>query len=149
MNFNISAPKQVTLLCRVLRENGHEAFMVGGCVRDHLLGLTPNDYDITTSCLPNVAVQIFESKGFKVIPVGLKHGTVSVLVDDVTYEITTYRHERGYSDGRHPDSVSFIDDVRLDLERRDFTFNAFAYDPLTKNFVDCFNGAEDMRRGIV
>lgn len=149
MSFNISVPKQVILLCRALRENGQEAFMVGGCVRDHLLGLTPNDYDITTSCLPNMVVQIFESEGFKVIPVGLKHGTVSVLVDDVTYEITTYRHERGYSDGRHPDSVSFINDVRLDLERRDFTFNAFAYDPLTNNFVDCFNGAEDIRQGIV
>lgn len=147
--MRLKVPEQVSLLCGVLIEVGYEAFMVGGCVRDQVLGLKPNDYDITTNCLPEETMRIFESKGFRVIPVGLKHGTVSVLVDDMTYEITTYRSEAGYSDGRHPDKVHFLKDLKGDLERRDFTINAMAYDPVHHTLVDLFGGVADIEKKIV
>ena len=123
--------------------------MVGGCVRDQVLGLTPNDYDITTDCLPSETMRLFSDKGFSVIPVGLKHGTVAVLAAGETYEITTYRSDAGYADGRHPDAVHFLKDLRGDLERRDFTMNAMAYDPVAHRLVDLFDGRADMERRVV
>ncbi|MEI8012644.1 MAG: CCA tRNA nucleotidyltransferase [Candidatus Omnitrophota bacterium] len=147
--MRLNVPAAVSLVCGMLLDAGHEAFMVGGCVRDQVLGLAPNDYDITTSCLPEETMRLFEANGFRVIPVGLKHGTVAVLVDDVPYEITTYRSESAYSDGRHPDEVHFLKDLKGDLERRDFTINAMAYDPVHHELVDYFAGMADVERRVI
>jgi len=147
--MKLTVPEYVISLCRTLRDLGYEAHVVGGSVRDQLLGIRPNDYDIATNCLPKNVMHIFRDNGFVVIPVGLKHGTVSVLVDGIPHEITTYRKEAGYLDGRRPHKVFFLDSLRADLGRRDFTINAFAYDPIADTFIDYFSGVDDMRLGLI
>ncbi len=129
-----------------LESAGFEAYVVGGCVRDMLMGKDISDIDITTNALPEETKKVFSSK--KTIDTGIKHGTVTVLVDKMPVEITTYRIDKGYSDGRHPDSVAFTRSLREDLARRDFTVNAIAYNPKT-GIVDPFDGEYDIKNMII
>lgn len=142
----IKIPPQVNRAIEILQSNGHSAYVVGGAVRDALMGKDPHDWDITTSALPEETLEAF--KDFRTIETGLKHGTVTVIVDGVSLEITTYRIENGYSDNRHPDSVDFTDKVDDDLSRRDFTVNAIAYSPVN-GFADPFGGQEDIKKEII
>lgn len=137
------APKQ---LMRVLLDAGHSAYVVGGCVRDSYLGITPHDWDICTSALPEEMKECF--KKYHVIETGLKHGTLTVMVDDVGYEITTFRVDGGYSDHRHPDSVVFVGNLKDDLKRRDFTINAIAAD-IDGNVIDYFGGKQDLVHRVI
>lgn len=125
MAKKINLPEQVRNLLNMLHENNHEAYVVGGCVRDALLNRNPNDWDICTSATPEQILEVFKDK--KVLEIGIKHGTVTVMEDGVPYEITTFRTDGNYSDGRHPDKVFFTTDIMEDLKRRDFTINAMAY----------------------
>lgn len=137
----IKLPYQVESLLNRLEAAGHEAFVVGGCVRDSFIGRIPNDWDICTSALPEETIRCFE--GFRVIETGLQHGTVTVHLEGEEYEITTYRIDGDYSDGRHPDSVTFTSRIEEDLARRDFTINAMAYNPKI-GLVDPFKGQHDL-----
>ncbi len=129
-----------------LQEAGYEAWIVGGCVRDFLLGRTPTDYDLTTSALPQETETVFA--GEKLIETGLRHGTVTVVLDGVPLEITTYRVDGGYTDARHPDGVTFTRSLREDAARRDFTINAMAYAP-GAGLQDFFGGREDLSAGVI
>lgn len=142
--MQIKIPKQVAEILSRLREHGFEAYAVGGCVRDTLLNREPEDWDITTSAKPEAVKSIFG----KTIDTGLKHGTVTVMREHVGYEITTYRVDGEYEDGRHPSEVSFTGDLKEDLCRRDFTINAMAYSPET-GVVDIFGGMEDLKNGLI
>ena len=135
----IEMPVQVEEILGKLREHGYEAFAVGGCVRDAILGRIPGDWDITTSAHPEEVKQVFGHT----IDTGLQHGTVTVMRDHIGYEITTYRIDGEYEDGRHPKEVVFTAELREDLRRRDFTINAMAYSHET-GIVDIFGGAEDL-----
>lgn len=139
-------PEQVQTALRLLSEAGYEAYIVGGCVRDHLLGRTPHDFDITTSALPEETQKVFS--GFKCIDVGIQHGTVAVIIDKMQLEITTYRIDGEYSDKRHPESVTFSSDLKDDLSRRDFTVNALACSK-DGEIVDCFEGREDLEKKVI
>ncbi|MBQ4556479.1 MAG: CCA tRNA nucleotidyltransferase [Clostridia bacterium] len=139
-------PSQIEYMLRKLSSCGYEAYLVGGCVRDYLLGKTPNDYDITTSALPDETMDVFA--GDRVIPTGIKHGTVTVLYDGVAAEITTYRTETTYTDGRHPDKVEFSLSISDDLCRRDFTVNAMAMD-IDSNIVDLYGGRADLEKKVI
>lgn len=139
-------PPQVHTAITRLDAAGFEAWIVGGCVRDALLGKTPQDFDITTNALPAQVEAVFA--GERVIETGLKHGTVTVLLDDMPLEITTYRVDLGYSDGRHPDAVAFTPNLRDDLARRDFTVNAMAWHP-DLGLVDCFGGQADLQNRLL
>lgn len=132
-------------ICRELHNAGERAWIVGGCVRDTLLGEPVNDWDVATSALPDKVQQTFA----RVIPTGIDHGTVTVLWKGGAYEVTTLRGEGGYSDGRRPDSVVFVGDIDQDLARRDFTVNAIAYDPVDGKVVDPFDGLSDMRDKVL
>ena len=140
----IDLPKNVENIIERLKEHGFEGFAVGGCVRDSLLKKTPTDWDITTYALPEDMKKIFK----KTFDTGIAHGTVTVLMDGVGYELTTYRIDGNYSDGRHPDSVSFSKNLSEDLCRRDFTINAMAYSH-NKGIVDLFDGRKDLQNGII
>lgn len=146
-------PGQVRELCRALRHKGHEAFVVGGCVRDLLRGVhrDVNDWDVTTSARPDEVRAVFGPK--KTIPTGIAHGTVTVLIghgdDRMPIEVTTYRGEGAYSDGRRPDSITFVRTLEEDLARRDFNMNAVALDPEDGRLVDPFGGAEEIRRRLI
>ena len=129
-----------------LRDSGYEAYVVGGSVRDSLLGLIPHDYDVTTSALPEVSKALFE--GFTVVETGIKHGTVTVVINGEPIEVTTFRCDGDYSDGRHPENVSFTGDLSEDLKRRDFTVNAMAYSE-EGGLVDLFDGRSDLENGII
>ena len=133
-------------LLDTLHRAGYAAYVVGGCVRDSLLGLTPHDWDLCTSALPQQGMELFGAE--KCIPTGLQHGTVTVKQGGGLYEITTFRTEGAYTDGRHPDEVHFVPDVREDLARRDFTINAMAYNA-TEGLVDPFGGQADLQSGIL
>lgn len=139
-------PFQVCEVLKRIENAGFAAFVVGGCVRDHLMGMTPHDFDITTSATPKETENIFAD--CRVIETGIKHGTVTVLYKGVSTEITTFRVDGDYSDGRHPDSVSFSRNIEDDLSRRDFTMNGIAYNPKL-GFVDPFGGEEDINSGII
>ena len=138
-------PKAEALLKR-LEDAGFEAYYVGGCVRDHLMGRAVHDVDITTNALPEQTAAVFE--GYKVIPTGIRHGTVTVLAEGTPYEITTYRVDGSYSDSRRPDSVEFTPDIVQDLARRDFTMNAIAMD-IRGNIVDPFGGRGDIEHSLI
>lgn len=142
--MRIEIPEQVEWILKKLIDGGFEAFAVGGCVRDTLLGRMPEDWDITTSAKPEQVKQIFG----RTIDTGLQHGTVTVLRDHIGYEITTYRIDGEYEDGRHPKEVSFTSDLKEDLRRRDFTINAMAYSHET-GIVDIFGGMEDLKNGVI
>ena len=133
-------------LLDTLHRAGYAAYVVGGCVRDSLLGLTPHDWDLCTSALPQQGMELFGEE--KCIPTGLQHGTVTVKQGGRLYETTTFRTEGAYSDGRHPDSVAFVPDVREDLARRDFTINAMAYSA-EEGLIDPFGGQADLQSGIL
>lgn len=133
-------------LLDTLHRAGYAAYVVGGCVRDSLLGLTPYDWDLCTSALPQQVMELFGAQ--RCIPTGLQHGTVTVKQSGALYEITTFRTEGTYTDGRHPDEVHFVPDVREDLARRDFTINAMAYNE-KEGLVDPFGGQADLQSGIV
>ena len=131
----------------IINKNNGEAYLVGGCVRDMVLKEKPHDEDLTTSLTPDQVTSIFEKEGYKVIPTGLQHGTVTVMMDGEGYEITTFRKDSTYSDGRHPDSVEFSTDVNDDCSRRDFTFNAMYYDG--KEIIDTYNGQKDIEDKVI
>src|SRR3712207_6462366 len=132
------------LIINKIEECGFEAFVVGGCVRDSILGVVPHDWDITTNATPDDIMNIFD----KTIPTGVKHGTVTVMYEDKEYEVTTYRIDGEYLDFRRPESVTFTDSLTEDLARRDFTINAMAYSPRV-GFVDKFGGLKDIGRKII
>jgi len=138
-------PKPALQLLRTLREAGYEAFLVGGCVRDLLRGESPKDYDMATQALPTQVKACFS----RVIPTGIQHGTVMVLLGGMSFEVTTYRSEGGYIDGRRPSIVHFQASIEEDLSRRDFTMNAMAYNPLEERWVDPWGGRGDLERGYV
>ena len=133
-------------LLDTLHRAGYAAYVVGGCVRDSLLGLTPHDWDLCTSALPQQGMELFGEE--KCIPTGLQHGTVTVKQGGGLYEITTFRTEGTYTDGRHPDEVHFVPDVREDLARRDFTINAMAYNE-KEGLIDPFGGQADLQSGVL
>ena len=133
-------------LLDTLHRAGYAAYVVGGCVRDSLLGLTPHDWDLCTSALPQQGMELFGEE--KCVPTGLQHGTVTVKQGGGLYEITTFRTEGAYTDGRHPDEVHFVPDVREDLARRDFTINAMAYNE-KEGLIDPFGGQADLQSGIL
>lgn len=139
-------PFQIHEVIDRLETAGYSAFVVGGCVRDYLMGITPHDFDITTSALPNETERTFAD--CRVIETGIKHGTVTVLYKGISIEITTFRMDGNYSDGRHPDSVSFSRNIKDDLSRRDFTMNGIAYNPKL-GFADPFGGEEDINAGVI
>lgn len=144
--IKISIPKMVSYILKVLNNKGYEAYIVGGCVRDSLLNRVPKDWDITTNALPEEVIDIFNELGHKTIPTGLKHGTVTVVLEEENYEITTYRIDGEYSDNRHPDKVTFTPSLKEDLKRRDFTINAMAYN---YELVDYFGGVEDLENKVI
>lgn len=139
-------PTAVRLILNKLSDNNFESYVVGGCVRDCILEIEPKDWDITTNATPIEVMHIFEA--YTIHPIGLQHGTISVLIDLVGYEITTFRVDGTYSDGRRPDDVEFTTDINKDLSRRDFTMNAIAYSP-NKGLVDPFNGIHSIRQKMI
>ncbi|WP_026887414.1 CCA tRNA nucleotidyltransferase [Clostridium beijerinckii] len=144
MNIRINIPKNVRLIIDIMLKNGYEAYLVGGCVRDCILGKEPKDWDITTNAKPLEIVALFD----KVILTGLKHGTVTIILDKESYEITTYRSDGEYEDNRHPKEVKFVSSLKEDLARRDFTINSMAYNEIN-GLVDYFNGVEDLCRKVI
>ena len=127
-----------------LNNSGFEAYFVGGCVRDLIYGRECNDFDITTSALPNEVMNLFENT----VPTGIKHGTVTVIIDNNPIEITTFRTENNYEDSRHPSSIDFVKNINEDLKRRDFTINALAYNP-SCGLIDLFCGKKDLKNKII
>ncbi len=142
----IYVPDKLLYVIDALAEKGFDGYLVGGCVRDRVMGKTPNDYDVTTSSLPEETKEVF--KNHRVIETGIKHGTVTVLVEGDPIEITTFRIDGEYKDNRHPESVSFTRNIESDLARRDFTVNAMAYNPRL-GFVDPFDGMGDIERRLI
>ena len=142
----VCLPPAVSDLIARLNEAGFSAYAVGGCVRDSLLGLTPHDWDLCTSALPEDMLRVFRNE--RVAETGLKHGTLTVIRNHVPYEITTFRVDGTYTDHRHPDSVAFVADVAEDLARRDFTVNAMAWSP-ADGLTDLFGGRNDLEAGII
>lgn len=138
-------PAPVLGLVTLLKENNHQAYLVGGCVRDLLRGVGPQDWDVATTALPRQVQRIFP----RTLPTGVAYGTVTVVYDGVEVEVTTLRGDGIYRDGRHPSRVFFGQDIRGDLLRRDFTINALAYDPLQDELLDPTGGLRDLREGIL
>lgn len=143
-NITIRLPEEVKQIIAVIEAHGGQAYAVGGCVRDSILGREPDDWDITTSVLPEELKSYFK----KTVDTGIKHGTVTVLLNGQGYEVTTYRIDGEYKDGRHPESVAFSASLSDDLKRRDFTINAMAYND-RDGLVDRFDGIGDLKRGII
>lgn len=139
-------PQDALELIGRLNDAGYPAYVVGGCVRDSLLGVTPKDWDICTGARPEEMQQVF--RGFHVVETGLKHGTLTVVMHHTPYEVTTFRVDGAYTDHRHPDGVTFVTDVREDLARRDFTVNAMAYHP-QQGLVDAFDGQADLQKRLI
>ncbi len=143
-NYHISLPEKVNKILTALHDAGFEAFAVGGCVRDSMLGKVPNDWDITTSAHPEDVKRLFR----RTVDTGIQHGTVTVMLGSEGFEITTYRIDGEYEDARHPKEVTFTSSLREDLRRRDFTINAMAYSP-QNGLIDYFDGLTDLRRGVI
>lgn len=144
--MNIKLPKDVIYILQRLENSGYSAYVVGGCVRDALLGNVPQDWDICTSALPQQVINTFSD--YRVIKTGIKHGTVTLMLNSNMYEITTFRTEKDYSDNRRPDTVEFVADIKEDLSRRDFTVNAMAYNP-KQGLIDLFFGLDDLDMRII
>lgn len=140
----MNIPKQVIYIIEQLQKSGFEGFIVGGCVRDYLLGFEPKDFDITTDAMPQHIKNIFNHT----IDTGIEHGTVTVVIDKQNFEVTTYRIDGEYKDNRHPEKVIFSKKIDEDLSRRDFTMNAIAYN-INKGFVDPFGGKEDIKNKVI
>lgn len=144
INMTLKIPEKADAILHVLEKAGFEAYVVGGCVRDSILGRTPDDWDITTSAAPQQVKELFH----RTVDTGLQHGTVTVLMDKEGFEVTTYRVDGEYEDGRHPKEVIFTASLEEDLKRRDFTINAMAYNPST-GLVDLFGGIDDIRNRVI
>lgn len=144
--MTIRLPDKVDMIIKVLCGAGYEAYAVGGCTRDSLMGLEPEDWDITTSALPHQVKEVFGS--YRVIETGIKHGTVTVIADGMSVEITTYRIDGEYADNRHPSEVRFTRTLREDLSRRDFTMNAICFNPESR-IIDEFGGISDIQKKLV
>ena len=142
----IKVPRGALSVLKRLENAGYEAYIVGGCVRNAFLGITPDDFDITTSARPEETERVFSD--LRTVETGIKHGTVTVISDGEPYEITTFRADGEYTDGRHPESVSYSDNLETDLARRDFTVNAMAYSP-KRGLVDIFGGIDDLKNGVL
>lgn len=142
--MKITLPEHVKKIIETLETAGYEAFAVGGCVRDSILGRVPDDWDITTSAKPQQVKALFR----RTVDTGIQHGTVTVLMEKEGYEVTTYRIDGEYADSRHPKNVSFTDNLTEDLKRRDFTINAMAYNE-SCGLVDAFEGMQDLEKGII
>ncbi len=143
----LTIPNAALSVIEQLNAHHHEAFFVGGCVRDYLMHRPIHDYDITTSALPHQVQEIFQDR-YKILPIGLKHGTLTIIAEDLPIEVTTYRIERDYLHHRAPSRVEFTDDLFLDLARRDFTINAMAMHP-SLGIVDPFHGQSDLKNGCI
>ncbi|MBQ2745126.1 MAG: CCA tRNA nucleotidyltransferase [Lachnospiraceae bacterium] len=143
-HLHISMPTDVSHIIKVLEDNGHEAYAVGGCVRDAIMGRIPHDWDITTSAKPSQVKALFR----RTIDTGIQHGTVTIMMGSTGYEVTTYRIDGNYSDGRHPEQVTFTKNLVEDLKRRDFTINAMAYNDRA-GVVDEFDGTGDLEHKII
>ena len=142
--MNIKMPTDVSLILDVLHDHGYEAYAVGGCIRDSILGRKPDDWDITTSATPYQVKELFK----RTVDTGLVHGTVTIMIGKTGYEVTTYRIDGEYEDGRHPKEVQFTSSLTEDLKRRDFTINAMAYSEET-GLIDQFGGVEDLERKMI
>ncbi len=138
----------VLSICEHLKKHQFQAFIVGGSIRDLLIGKIPKDWDVATNALPENVIKIFNSD-FKVIPTGLKHGTVTIVLNNDNIEITTFRTEGDYLDGRRPSQVHFVSSIEEDLSRRDLTINSIAYDPILDKIIDPFNGIGDIQKKII
>jgi tRNA nucleotidyltransferase (CCA-adding enzyme) len=141
----VDIPNDVKTIINKLKDHNYKSYIVGGCLRDSILHRPVHDWDICTVAKPNEMLEIF--KDFKTIETGIKHGTVTVVINNTNYEVTTFRIEGDYSDNRHPDSVKFVDDITLDLSRRDFTINAMAYND--EGLIDPFNGLQDIKNKTI
>ncbi len=144
--MTISIPDNVKIILQRLKNAGFEAYCVGGAVRDSIMGLIPGDWDITTSALPEETKELF--KDFRTVDTGLKHGTLTVIIDKTPYEVTTFRIDGEYDDNRHPENVTFTSKIGDDLARRDFTINALAYNEET-GLVDLYGGQDDIYNSII
>ncbi|EXM40523.1 phosphohydrolase [Ruminococcus albus SY3] len=144
--MDIKIPRYVAAVIDILEKNGYEAYIVGGCVRDAMMGKEPHDYDVCTNCTPDRMVEIFN--GFHTIKTGLKHGTLTVMSEHMPVEVTTYRSDGEYTDHRRPDSVKFETELCEDLKRRDFTVNAMCFNP-NEGTVDLFDGKNDLEDRII
>lgn len=142
--MHILLPEKVKYIIQILKQNGHEAYAVGGCVRDSVLGRIPDDWDITTSATPLETKALFS----RTFDTGIEHGTITVLIDKDAFEVTTYRVDGKYEDSRHPKEVTFTRSLREDLLRRDFTINAMAYND-EEGLVDIFGGLEDLKNQTI
>ena len=142
--MKIQLPKNVKVIIDTLQSQGYEAYAVGGCVRDSILGRTPDDWDITTSATPMETKALFK----KTFDTGIEHGTITVLLEGEAFEVTTYRVDGKYEDSRHPSEVTFTRSLKEDLLRRDFTINAMAYND-TEGLVDIFGGIEDLQNQTI
>ena len=140
----IEIPEKAEQILQVLHENGYEAYVVGGCVRDSILRRQPEDWDVTTSASPQQVKSLFP----RTVDTGIEHGTVTVLMEGETFEVTTYRIDGVYEDCRHPKQVTFTGNLREDLKRRDFTINAMAYSR-ESGLVDEFGGLEDLGKRVI
>ncbi len=132
-------------IVKTLKQNGYECYIVGGSVRDLLMGKNPHEWDLTTNADPKTVTKLFT----KVVPTGIKYGTVTVLLDGESFEVTTFRKDEKYVDGRHPENVKFTKNLEEDLSRRDFTINAIAFDPIDNKLVDIFSGQNDIKKKII
>ena len=146
VKFNINIPRGANELIHTLQNNGYQSYVVGGCVRDSILGREPHDWDICTSATPQEMMRVFQ--GRRIIETGLQHGTITIIVDDEPFEVTTYRIDGNYSDNRRPDNVTFTDNIIEDLRRRDFTINAMAYNDVD-GLIDPFNGLQDLQDKVI
>ena len=144
--MEIIIPEEVTEIINRLENAGYEAFCVGGAIRDSIMGISPGDWDITTSALPHHTQETF--KDFKTVDTGLKHGTLTVIINHKPFEVTTFRIDGEYGDNRHPENVEFTRNIEDDLARRDFTVNALAYNT-KKGIVDLYGGQDDIYNGII
>ncbi len=142
--MNISLPHKVQYIIDILYNEGYEAFAVGGCIRDSLLGKSPQDWDITTSAFPDAVEKLFD----KTIPTGIKHGTVTVIIEGEAFEVTTYRTDGTYINNRRPETVSFVSSLKEDLARRDFTINALAYNT-REGLKDYYSGIDDLNKRVI
>lgn len=143
---DIFVPEDVQDIIDKLNSHGFKAYLVGGALRDELMGRPPKDYDIATNCKPEQMLEVF--KDFRVIETGIKHGTITLVINERNYEVTTFRVDGNYSDNRRPDSVEFVNDIEDDLSRRDFTINAMAYNQV-EGLIDPFGGYEDIQNKLV
>ncbi|MDD5382778.1 MAG: CCA tRNA nucleotidyltransferase [Candidatus Margulisbacteria bacterium] len=142
---NEQFPAGALEIIKKLKASGYQAYLVGGCIRDRLLDLSVEEWDITTAAKPDEVAKLFP----KVVPTGIEYGTVTILLPDGNYEVTTFRADEKYVDGRHPANVVFTGDIHKDVSRRDFTINALAYDPLADELIDDFAGKKDLNNKVI